>query len=92
MIWARTKTVMTDLRTKILKQSKLTASLCDQTLYDILLESGEIKRFKPGQFVMGCHPRSPMNLEARKIYDLEYGFHMKDEVIQAQDKNLKNGD
>jgi len=28
-------------------------------------------------------------MEARKIYDLEYGFHMKEEVLQSVEKSLK---
>jgi hypothetical protein len=38
---------------------------------------------------MACHPRSPMNVPQRQIYDQEYGFHMKDEVMQTKDKTLK---
>ena len=40
--------------------------------------------FKPGQKVMSQHPRSAMNVEMRKIYDCEYGHHMKAEIGALQ--------
>mmetsp|Transcript_5172 Transcript_5172/g.7978 ORF Transcript_5172/g.7978 Transcript_5172/m.7978 type:complete len:167 (+) Transcript_5172:646-1146(+) len=75
---------------QVLRQYRLTSELCEQTLLKILCEAGKIKLFRPGQLVMNCHPRSPVNLEARKIYDLEYGHHMREEINEAVEANMKS--
>ena len=87
-IWARTKSIDHDIRHKILKQYVLTKELSDQTLYDILCSIGKVKLFKPDQLVLNCHPRSPMNLKARVVYDQEYGYHMKEELQESHQSTL----
>jgi hypothetical protein len=31
-----------------------------------------------------------MNLKARKVYDLEYGYHMKDDLQESHTQNLNS--
>ena len=80
MIWAKTRDYTVDVRISILQQYKLVKELCEQSL-NTILNDGVIKRFKPGQLVLQCHPRSPLNKKAREqFYDLEYGHHMQEEI------------
>lgn len=45
-----------------------------------MYEYGKIKLFRPEQLVLKCHVRSALSVEGRKIYDEEYGSHMKNEA------------
>ena len=63
-----------------LKTYNLTSELCNQTLYHIMYENKKILKFKPGELVLKCHPRSPLSKEGRKLYDKEYGSEIKEEV------------
>lgn len=68
-------TLNTELEVKLSKfqKFKFLNALCEQTLYHIMYEYGVMQVFQPGQKVMSQHPRSAMNVEARKMYDKEYG-------------------
>ena len=79
-IWAKTKNKSVEVKINCLRNFPLIQELCDQTLYDIMYESKRIVRFQPGATVLSCHPRSPLSAEGRKLYDKEYGSHMKDDV------------
>lgn len=48
-----------------------------------MYESKKILRFRPGDTVLRCHPRSPLSFEGRALYDKEYGSHMKEDVNRA---------
>ena len=60
--------------------------LCDQTLYDIMYERGRIVKFEPGQLVMECHVRSPLNVRGRELYDSEFCSHMRAEANHISNK------
>jgi hypothetical protein len=66
------------------------SDLSDQTLYLMMYEYGKILLYPPGKTVMAQHPRSPLNLHARYIYDQEYGHHMKVEANNLATQNNKS--
>ena len=45
-----------------------------------MYEKKKILKFKPGQLVLKCHPRSPLSKENRNLYSKEYGSEIKEEV------------
>lgn len=77
LIWKHTRKQTTEIKIKHLQQSAFCKDLCDQTLSNIMYEKGKILLFKPGQLILRLHIRSPLNKKGRKLYDEEYGSHMK---------------
>lgn len=49
----------------------------------MVYDHGKIKNYRPDSLVLETHPRSPLNTMGRKLYDVEYGSHMKNDLNAA---------
>lgn len=88
-VWKETMSTQMIVRANMLSMYKLTSQLTEQTINDILTSHSDIKLFKPGQLVCQCHPRSVLSKATRKLYEQEYGNHMKEEYeAMINDRSL----